>query len=469
MGRVAPSFRLLVLLCWTLSFAAKAADEATGPTEKKDCPYHELKTKPRRTSSAPAKTTLPEPVPLNTLYEIHSVSHPRGKSNGALYHVRPKDHVDHLRALEGSNFVPAHTEFSEAPEFYTALGFRATSDARIGEYWSEIPSAELMQSNIERWNQSVNGDPLKTVYLKYKTAGAHLQMEMARLASEGHRGMGEPLRVYTEPYAVTNSAPPKPSDHNQLVLNPATGRVEESQGLFFHDVGQMANSVYVDKKTSDHISDVSRFYVELFELFKGKDLRIDNQEAKEVRAIILKHDPGGQSPIDANKPGLATSRYISLMALHSQSSYHGYEHMLGWLVRNRQGLDPATFNEGTRGTTFQREALFHLMRLGVRKPGSQPFFKSHVGFLTYREASETGNPLTLERAIEFIHNRDNVRAQTLLRDLQESYRENSEISPQLQAIAARYERLLGSRLSPEQIQAVADETRARYRALGGVP
>jgi hypothetical protein len=421
----------------------------------------------------PQVEKLETPIPLNAIYEIHSISYPRGRGAGALYHVRPAAHADGLRALEGDKFVPHRTEMSDAPEFYKAAGFRTQLDPRTGEYWSEIPSAELMQENMDNWNALHKGDPNREIYLKYFTGGSHNQIAMSQYAAEGYVGMADPHGVHIEPYAVTNSAPPTPANHSRLILNPATGRVREFNGLFSHDVGHMANGIYVDKATAHHLQEMSQFYSDVHAVFDQKevrerDLRVTNPEAMRIREALLKYTYNGRSPVKEELPGVAATRYVTMQMMYSQSSYHGYEHMLGWLIREKQGLDPATFNEQDRGSTFAREAVFHLMRLGVRAPGSEPFFMSPVGVLTFQNATDNQGPMTLERALGFIHNQDNERATTMLEDLTKQFENDPQVLEKLQTIRAKYALLLDHRADSNEIRAMAERTRRRYQALGGV-
>lgn len=419
---------------------------------------------------------LPKPLIMNTRFEIFALSYPVKDASGQpnkdlpLYHLRRHEHYEtwlsRKRASRPDVKIEEPTweteENSSTKNLLHFLFFKTISqpDPLLGKYYETIPSPELFQHQRRLWNDSHTPD--QHIFVNAIKTGDDSQTVMARnwrdgylisIANPFHFGPGRDAATRPDENAVMNE---DPNRYLPLMIQDKTSDskiLAENNHLFFHDVFQWTNALWMNAKSLERTRKFADFYLQLEKLIHEKGRNLEVSPPNSIRPQLTVGWPSAS--------GTYTATRLLKDALHdSQRALHSITHILTFLVQNPQGLRPGVDYIMNRGPTPMIETEVHLQGLGVKAPGSKPPFEAPNLLRTWGLAKETTGALTLEDALSFITNTDIKRIQAVV----------AALTPLIPEVAALYKTFENNGtfepVSPETLKQWANEIRWRYRTMG---
>ncbi len=400
------------------------------------------------------------PMSQNTTFELTQITTPDGVEKGELFHFQVRDEMIHqIHAVEGSSFRKQKVEiFQDNPQLFLSLGFKVATHPVLGEYWSEFPSPELLNSRILKWNEANHSDPHKQIQIHFATTGADNQTKMLKLWLDHFTiGVADPLKGFEEFYIPNGTEPPSSDLLNRLEARSVDGhqRVAEHNTLHRHDMDQVANALFFNQAYLAKTVEIQKFWAGALESTRANPRLVNGPRVQEfMRAFEGFTSRQGQTPFQGRQ-GMTIAELLKIYLHHGQRGLHSITHIASWLIKAPQGLDPVTFKETSRGVTFEIETSIHLAGLGRKAPGSRPPGTAPNLLLNWARATETGVPVTLESALVFTTNGEVAR----IREFVELV--NDPIVTQL------YQKMLSSEalseVSTSTINSWAAEIRDRYQ------
>lgn len=418
-----------------------------------------------------AVVSFPRPVVLNTRFELYAQSFPikdasgRPRTDLPLYHVRANENfykwLDQ-KSAPGRKKQAFERKWNTEENQNTKnvlehLYFRTSQeDPIVGRYYETIPSPELYEYQRGVWNKTQ--PEAKQIVVKARRTGDDGQVTMAKMWTEDYSiSIAEPLKVQAGRDAKFREDENTKLNNEGAAYVPklAKDRVSdrylltEASHLFFHDITQWTNSIWMNRASIERSRKVNQFYLDALKIVEAKGLVTLEKPAEGVRPDLNDGVPLG--------PRGYTARRFLLDVIHdSQRGIHSITHIVSWLVEKPQGLVPGKDYVLDRGPTAMIETEVHLQGLGARAHGSEAPFPAPNLLRTWTLARETTDPVTLESALDFITNRDMARAQLVVEELATKV-------PEIQALYKSYEEAGAFTPVPDSmIKSWAREIRWRY-------
>ncbi len=407
---------------------------------------------------------LAQNLPVNAVLEITGISYPYGKAHGGLYAVAvDAEMAKKIREAEGERFRIQSTEFNSTTNaLYTFLGFAVSRHPDFGEYWSSVPSPELLSYRIQEWNRRMANEPRRQIHLDFKTTGADRQLTMLKLWLNQNPTIGVDNAIKGDPFYIVNgSMAPTAQAMRALEMDVASGRAKENNNLWKHDNTQVVNALHLSLEPLRVSQRRAEFWLAAHRILAEKKAngQLPRVRGEKVDRIIEFYsrlpDRFGQI-LPPNTTEIDALRFLNVYIHHSQRRLHSIAHLLSWLILNPQGLDPQTFSITDRGLAAEQEISVHMAGLGFRAenariPGNAPIL--HHNF----SLASVGGILTLEAALSAITNVDRDQIREFV----------SEVNvPEITRLFDSMEqRGAFSTVSFEVLQEWAEEIRWRYREM----